>query len=119
MIISKWFGSDPNGSVLKAEMDVQPGGKFKISFSNQDGTEHTCYGTYQEVRPFDALSFTWTWKAEPGVESRVTVLLSSESDNSTRMQFEHAHVGHESAHSYQQGWESTFLKLARVLGSEK
>jgi len=34
------------------------------------------------------------------------------------MQFEHAHVGYESAHDYQKGWESTFTKLEHVLANK-
>ena len=114
-LISKWFGSDPNGQVLRSEMNIQPGGNFEITFRDSDSAEHTCYGIYAEVQPFNKLSFTWSWKSEPGVESFVTVLLSPK-NNDTLMQFEHADVGSESAHNYEQGWKSTFLKLERMLG---
>ena len=31
-VIMKWFGSDPNGEVLSAEVDLWPGGNFEVSF---------------------------------------------------------------------------------------
>jgi len=114
-LILNWFGSDPNGNGLKAVLDPQPGGYFEITFSNADGTEHTCHGVYRAVERLSKLSFSWAWKNEPGVESVVTILLTSENDF-TRMQFEHAHVGIASKHSYLDGWTRTFEKLDRVLG---
>jgi uncharacterized protein YndB with AHSA1/START domain len=117
-LVSKWFGSDPNGKVLKAVMDVQAGGYFEVTFANSDGAEHTCSGRYKEVQPFNKLSFTWEWKNEPGAQSFVTVLLQP-NGNDALMQFEHAHVGFASAHNYLEGWNSTFLKLERVLAGMK
>ncbi|MFL5808121.1 MAG: SRPBCC domain-containing protein [Flavisolibacter sp.] len=73
--IIQWFGSDPNGKGLSAQLDVRPGGSFKVSFADADGSVHTCSGIYVEVHKPNKLSFTWSWKNEPGVQSLVTVLL--------------------------------------------
>src|SRR6185436_12790119 len=99
---SKWFGSDPNGRLLKVEMDVRAGGNFEIKFRDSDGTEHTCFGIYKTVVPLHEFSFTWNWKEEPGVESFVSVLFSPKNDG-TEMQFEHADIGNASAHDYKEG----------------
>lgn len=112
--IMQWFGSDPDGKVLKAEMKVVPGGSFEITFKDSNATEHTCYGIYREVDKNRKLSFTWIWKNEPGVQSLVTVVFTSENDF-TLMQFEHAHVGYASAHNYLEGWNKTFIKLDQSL----
>jgi len=113
-LILKWFGSDPNGKGIKAEMDVRPGGSFEISFKDSDNTEHTCFGVYKEVYEERKLSFTWAWKNEPGVESLVTVQMTGE-NNFTRMNFQHANVGTASAHNYLNGWKATFKKLEQLL----
>jgi uncharacterized protein YndB with AHSA1/START domain len=113
-IISKWFGSDPEGKVLKASTDVRPGGLYEITFKDSDETEHTCFGVYSVVEEFRKLSFTWTWKSEPGVESVVIITLNPEGE-STRMLFEHSGVGADSKHNYTQGWKDTFSKLQLVL----
>ena len=39
--IMNWFGSDPNGNVSDAKLDVRPGGYFEITFSDADLTEHS------------------------------------------------------------------------------
>ena len=113
-LIMNWFGSDPKGKVLKAELDVRPGGNFEITFRDSDQTEHTCSGMYDEVRALSMLTFSWQWKSEPGVESFIILLLISEG-KFTRMQFEHKNVGSTSKHDYAKGWQDTFLKLERML----
>ena len=112
--ITNWFGSDPKGKVLKAELDVRPGGNFEITFQDSDLTEHTCSGIYDEVRPLSKLTFSWQWKSEPGVESFIILLLIPEGEN-TRMQFEHTNLVSGSKHDYEKGWQNTFLKLECLL----
>jgi uncharacterized protein YndB with AHSA1/START domain len=114
-LIMNWFGSDPKGKVLKANLDVRPGGTFEITFQDSDQTEHTCGGVYEEVRALSKLTFSWQWKSEPGVESFIILLLTPEGQ-STRMQFEHKNLGTHSKHDYAIGWQNTFSKLERLLG---
>ncbi|HEY4324249.1 MAG TPA: SRPBCC domain-containing protein [Mucilaginibacter sp.] len=114
----KWFGSDPNRSGVTAKFDVWSGGSFEISFNNSDGAEHTCGGVYANVEPFTKLTFSWRWRSEPGVESFVTVSLSPVG-HLTRMNFEHANLGSASEHDYLYGWNSTFMKLDRLLGQNE
>ncbi|MES2772937.1 MAG: SRPBCC domain-containing protein [Bacteroidota bacterium] len=112
--LMKWFGSDPKGTVLKAETDLRPGGYFEVTFRDADLTEHTCSGIYDEVQTLYKLAFSWQWKSEPGVASFIIVLLTPEG-TSTRMQFEHKNLGTGSKHNYAVGWQITFSKLERVL----
>src|SRR5438876_6290076 len=111
-MVMQWFGSDPNGKVLHASLDVQSGGSFEVTFRNSNGTEHTCSGVYKEVQPYKKLSFTWMWKSEPGVESFITILLAP-NGNDILMLFEHVNVGYASAHNYVEGWQDTFRKLEK------
>lgn len=114
LLIRQWFGSNPDGKVLDAEMDVRPGGRFEITFKDSDGTVHNCSGIYKDVQPNSRLTFTWMWKSEPGVQSFVTILLLP-NDSNTMMQFEHTNVGYNSAHNYAKGWKDTFQKLEERL----
>lgn len=116
--IMKWFGSDPNGTVIEANMNVQPGGSYVITFRDSDGTEHTCVGKYQRVNePFE-LSFTWEWKSEPGQVSNVSIDLVP-SDGKTFMKFSHTELGASSAHQYEEGWKRTFEKLKLALSKSE
>jgi len=113
-LILHWFGSDPNGKGLSAQMDVRSSGAFEVSFADGDGTVHTCSGIYVDVDKPRKLSFTWSWKSEPGIESFVTVLLIPIQEK-TEMQFEHSNLSDGSQHNYEKGWSSTFLKLERMI----
>jgi len=113
-LVLKWFGSDPEGWGIHAQMDVKPGGSYEISFANGDGTQYTLAGVYQQVEPYRHLIFTWEWKNEPGVQSLVSVNLSP-AQHGTLMHFTHAHVGYASRHDYLYGWQSTFEKLKRLI----
>jgi uncharacterized protein YndB with AHSA1/START domain len=117
-LILQWFGSDPKGWGIQASIDLHVGGKFEVSFSNSDGAEHTCSGTYRQIIECSRLQFTWSWKSEPGVESLVSVELKPQHEF-TRMQFEHARLTGGSAHDYQLGWTSTFEKLDRLVSTMK
>jgi uncharacterized protein YndB with AHSA1/START domain len=112
--LMNWFGSDPDGKVLKAEVDVRPGGYFTVTFRDANLTEHTCFGRYEEVAPLRKLAFSWQWASEPGVESFITLLLTP-AEKFTKMQFEHKNFGSASKHDYEKGWQRTFLKLERLL----
>ena len=112
--VRRWFGSDPAGIVLSAELDVRTGGGFAVSFRDSDGTVHTCSGVYAEVRPQERLAFSRRWQSEPGVESFVSVSLAPQ-DGGTELRFEHARLGGASLHDYEQGWARTFAKLERAL----
>jgi uncharacterized protein YndB with AHSA1/START domain len=113
-MVRRWFGSDPEGTVLSAKLDVRTGGRFEVTFADSNGTEHTCGGVYAEAEPASKLSFTWQWGNEPGVETFVTVQLQPESSG-TMMRFEHARLFEASMHNYEAGWQQTFDKLERAL----
>ena len=116
--VLKWFGSDPKGWGIFANMDVRTGGVYQICFEDSDHTEHTCSGVYQKVEINRLLEFTWTWKSEPGVETIVLILLNLEG-NKTRMAFRHSNLGSKSIHNYLQGWKDTFIKLEAIISNLK
>ena len=113
-LVQQWFGSNPDGKVSNATLDVRPGGRFAVTFVDADGTEHTASGVYQHVELHRQLKFSWVWKSEPGVETQVTVVLAPE-PNGTRMEFEHGGHTHASSHDYESGWRSTFEKMEKAI----
>ena len=114
-VILSWFGSDPHGRGISAEIDNRPGGSFQITFVDSDQTEHTCSGIYKNVTELQKLEFTWNWRSEPGVESYVTVILNPDGQK-TKMIFIHSKLGTNSRHNYLDGWHTTFLKLKQHIG---
>lgn len=113
-LVKSWFGSDPNGTVIDASLDVQIDGTFEVTFRNYDGSQFTCIGAYKEIEKYQRLVFTWTWKDRPEVRELVTLVFQAE-QNGTLMIFEHANIDASTTHNYETGWKSTFDKLERTL----
>ncbi|MFN8412355.1 MAG: SRPBCC family protein [Anaerolineales bacterium] len=113
-IVKKWFGSDPEGTVLEAQLDVRLGGSFKVHFANSNGSEFTAKGNYNVVELNKKLEFTWSWEDRPEVVEFVSVEFQPETDG-TLMYFEHHNIDINSAHNYSEGWRSTFTKLEKAI----
>lgn len=86
--LSAWFGPGEPDSVTLAELDVRPGGSYRIRFRTPDGEEHEVSGRYEEVDPCRRLVFSWAWQSTPERVSRVTVALRP-AGGGTEMDFLH------------------------------
>lgn len=114
--LTRWFGPEDTRSVLRAELDVRPGGRYRIAFETGDGEEHEVGGTYLEVMPFRRLVFSWAWRSTPERESQVTLALDPVA-NGTRLVFTHERFHDEAARQgHARGWGGAFSKLDRYLG---
>jgi uncharacterized protein YndB with AHSA1/START domain len=114
--IIHWFGpaETADGSV-RADMDVRVGGRFRISFRDQDGQYHEVGGTYREVVPNERLVFSWAWHSTPERESLVTITLKPDGD-ATMLTLHHERFFDEKARDgHERGWSGTLEKLARYL----
>jgi len=112
--VARWFGSDPDGVVISAEVDLRNGGSFSVTFQNSNGDRYTCCGDYSNIDEYNSFESTWYWKGrEPAVE-RIRVELEATSGGS-RMHFTHLDIDPETTHGYFEGWTSTFQKLGRLL----
>lgn len=115
--LSAWFGPGEPHSVTEAELDVRPGGRYRIRFHTPDGEEHEVSGRYESVEPQRRLVFTWAWRSTPERVSRVTVQLQPVPDG-TELVFLHERFFDEAARAgHERGWTATFAKLDRWLTS--
>jgi uncharacterized protein YndB with AHSA1/START domain len=113
--IVRWFGPrDTVAGSVRAQIDVRPGGRYRIGFETDDGERHQVGGVYREVVPDTRLVFTWAWQSTPERESLVTVTIAADGDGSLltlhHEQFfdEKARAGHE------RGWTGTLDRLERL-----
>ena len=114
-ITKLWFGSDPNGKVLDAKMDVRINGSFSVTFANSDGTEFTAQGIYKEIDEPKRLVFTWSWANQPYVNELISLDFAPDI-RGTLMTFEQSNIDPETTlHNYEEGWRSTFQKLEKAL----
>lgn len=112
--VSRWFGSDPDGIVLSAELDLKVGGCYKISFQDSDGTSHTAFGKYLEIAPCSKLHCTWEWESEPGHVTELNVQFVPQGEK-TRLVLRHDKLNPNSLHGYEAGWNSTLNKIMRIV----
>ena len=114
--IIHWFGpAETAGGSVRADMDVRVGGRFRISFKDQDGEYHEVGGTYREVVPNERLVFSWAWHSTPERESLVTITLKRDGD-ATMLTLHHERFFDEKARDgHERGWSGTLEKLARYL----
>ena len=116
----RWFGpSQTMPDSVKAEMDVRPGGHYRISFSTDDGDYHEVAGVYREVVTNERLSFSWAWHSTPERESLVTVSLRADGDG-TWLTLHHEQFFDEAARDgHNRGWTGTLDKLERFFDTSK
>ena len=113
--LSAWFGPGEPNSVSLAEMDVRPGGRYRIRFATPDGEEHEVSGTYEEVEPPRRLVFSWAWRSTPERVSRVTVRIEPVPEG-TALDFLHERFFDAAARdNHHRGWTATFEKLDALL----
>ncbi len=114
-LMIQWWGPDA-GPTVRAEADVQPGGRFNIVFRLLNGDEHNPTGVYREVLPETKLVFTWEWPGSPERESVVTFLLKP-FDGGTELTLIHAQLPDEEARgSHELGWNGLLDKLLVFMG---
>lgn len=100
-----------------AEVDLRPGGKYRIHMRAPDGALHRLVGVYRVVEPPAKLVYTWRWEDDPGkpTETLVTVEFL-ERGNATEVVLTHDLFPTDEARTrHEAGWTACFDKLTRVL----
>src|SRR5450755_1937030 len=73
--LRRWWG--PGAFTCpEAEVDLRPGGSYRLVMAPTEGDPFVLGGTYREVDPPARLVYTWRWETGPaadGSESLVTV----------------------------------------------
>jgi uncharacterized protein YndB with AHSA1/START domain len=115
--LSAWFGPGVDNSVAQAQLDVRPGGTYRIRFHTPDGEEHEVCGQYEVVEPLRKLVFSWAWRSTPERVSRVTVSLQPV-PGGTELELLHERFFDAAAGAnHRRGWTASFEKLDRWLTS--
>ena len=113
----QWWG--PKGFTLThREMDVRPGGRWRVCMRSPEGVDHWAQGVYREIVAPERFAYTWAWEkpeGQPGRETLVTVELA-EQGGKTKMTFRQAEfVTVEDRDSHRGGWSESFDLLAEYL----
>lgn len=113
--IARWFGPSDDVEIRNVEVDLRPGGAYRLDMHYPDGTHYGLAGTYVEIEPPTRLVMTWTWQngEHAGIETLVTLDLA-ESDDGTLLTLIHENLdGIESRDAHEHGWSGSFERLER------
>jgi uncharacterized protein YndB with AHSA1/START domain len=114
--IARWFGpSSVRAGTERAEIDARIGGRFRVSFTMEDGNYLEVGGVYRELVPNQRLVFSWAWHSTPERESLVTVSLRPDGDG-TVLTLQHEQFVDEAARDgHERGWSGALDKLERYV----
>jgi uncharacterized protein YndB with AHSA1/START domain len=110
----QWFAAQAKPGSVKADLDVRVGGRYRISFTDQEGDEyHEVGGLYREVVPDARLQFTWAWHSTPERESLVTIEFKPDAAG-TLMIFRQEQFADQAARdNHERGWNKFFDVLEK------
>jgi uncharacterized protein YndB with AHSA1/START domain len=111
--IRQWWGPG-EFTCPEAEVDLRPGGGYRLAMQPTAGDPFIVAGTYLEVEPPARLLYTWRWETGPaadGSESRVSVEFRARGDQTELVL---THTDFPASHGpapYEMGWEGGLDKF--------
>jgi len=115
--VARWWG--PQGFVTTlCEMDIRPGGAYRVGMRSSQGTHHVRRGVYREIVEPERIVFTYAWEdaeGKPGHETLVTVTFA-EQGTKTKLTLHQAIFETATARdAHQAGWTSCLERFAEYL----
>jgi len=109
-LVTKWCAPGPM-TVPSVQVDLRPGGRYRIEMRGPDGESHVAVGTYLEIVRNERLVFTWRWDGPDPVETLVTIDLFARGEE-TELVLRHARfTAAEDRDRHLQGWTGCLEKL--------
>ena len=118
--LKHWQGAPLGFTTTSHEVDLRPGGKFRICMRSPEGVDHWLQGVYREVVPPQRLSFTHTWlnaKGKPGIETLVTITFAGRGEKSELTLHQSGFPSVPERDGHKQGWNSTLDRLGEYLAT--
>jgi uncharacterized protein YndB with AHSA1/START domain len=115
--IRRWWGPG-EFTCPEAEVDLRPGGAYRLAMQPTEGDPFIVGGTYREVEPPARLVYTWRWESGPaadGSESLVSVEFRALGDQTELIL---THTEFPASHGpapYKMGWEGGLEKFEALL----
>ena len=117
--VARWWG--PQGFVTTyCDMDIRPGGRFRVCMRSPEGAEHWKQGVYREVVAPERLVFTFAWEdagGKPGHQTLVTVTFAERGDKTELTLHQAVFETVEWCEEHRRGWTSTLQRFAEYLAN--
>lgn len=118
--VARWWGPD-GFSTPSVEIDLRPGGAYRIAMQPPEGELFYLVGEYIDVDPPVGLSYTFRWE-EPDPEDRETVVTLSLHDTDIRrseLTLDQGDFATERRLAlHEEGWVQGLGKLGEMLASQ-
>ena len=118
--LKRWWVPFEGMSVPAAEVDLRPGGRYRLTMQSSKGEEFHLTGVYREVRPPERLVYTWRWEGtERDGDGETLVTVDFEASGRTTL----LHLTHEqfpdatTRDRHGVGWGGVLDRLVAVLGN--
>ena len=116
--LERWQGAPQGFTVTTEQVDIRPGGAFRICMRSPEGVDHWLQGVYREVVAPERLVFTHSWldaERKPGIETLVTITFAERGGKTELTLRQSGFKSEESRAGHEGGWASTFDRLAEYL----
>ena len=114
-VMRRWFHVEADWVTPEAEVDLRPGGKFRVLMRRPDGTEHVIEGAFTEIERPHRLALSCTFSDDPSNEQLIE-LSFSESGGSTTVLLVNSGIAKDDRREAQEdGWHGCLDQLERVL----
>ncbi|MGW0614622.1 SRPBCC family protein [Streptomyces sp. NPDC002788] len=118
--LARWWGPD-GFSTPSVEIDLRPGGAYRIAMQPPEGELFHLVGEYIEVDPPVGLSYTFRWE-DPDPDDRETVVTLSLHDTDVRrseLTLDQGDFATERRRAlHEEGWLQGLGKLGEMLASQ-
>ncbi len=115
-VLQQWWAAGPNWDTPLAEVDLRPGGRYRLTMHDPDsGAQHTVGGEYTVVERPARLAYTWQWEAmagDLGDISQVEVEFRPDGDGTQVVLIHSGLTSDDSRDRHEHGWNACLDNLA-------
>lgn len=112
----QWFAPTKEFKTIIHDLDVRPGGKYRVEMQSPDGKIHTVQGVYREVLPAQKLVFSWSWETEPQHGETEVTLEFFPAKNGTELTLTHRNFPNRDAKDeHSKGWTGCLDRLGELM----
>ncbi len=115
--LTKWFAPGDDFTTKVPELDLRPGGSYRIEMHSPAGNVHCVVGTYREVSPPNRLVYTWRWLDKDMSETLVTVEFHDRGGQTEVVLTHELFPTPEWREQHAHGWNGCLARLERLAGS--
>jgi uncharacterized protein YndB with AHSA1/START domain len=111
--IRRWWGPG-DFSCPWAEVDLRPGGRYRLAMQPAAGDPFVVAGTYHEVDPPERLLYSWRWETGPAADGSESLVRVEFRDRGEQTELVLTHTDFPQSHGpapYRMGWEGGLAKF--------